>query len=68
MDPGLQKVCVTSVRVDQLAMAAVLDDAAMLEGDDPVRIAHGREPLSDDEHGPAGDLDRLYSEIVLLPI
>jgi hypothetical protein len=24
--------------------------------------------MRDDEHGPAGDLDRLYSEIVLLPI
>ena len=35
-------------------MVAVLDDAAMLERDDPVRIAHGREPMSDDEHRPAG--------------
>jgi hypothetical protein len=48
--------------------AAVLDDAAMLERNDPVRVAHDREPMSNDEHGPAGDLDRLYSEIVLLPI
>jgi hypothetical protein len=43
MDPGLQimEVCVTSVRADQLIMAAVLDDAAMLERDDPVGIAYG---------------------------
>jgi len=70
IDPGLQivEVCVTSVRADQLVMAAILDDAAMLERNDSVRVAHDREPMSDDEHGPAGDLDRLYSEIVLLPI
>src|SRR6266567_575705 len=55
MDTGLQivKVCVTTVRADQLIMATVLDDAAMLEGDDPVRVAYGREPMSDDKHGPA---------------
>ena len=33
MDTGLQivEVCVTAVRADQLIMAAVLDDAAMLD-------------------------------------
>ena len=68
-DPGLQRVevCVTSVQADQLVMAVVLDDVAMLERNDPVRVAHDREPISDDEHAPAGDLDRLYSEIVLRP-
>src|SRR6266567_5037991 len=56
MDTGLQivEVCVAPIRADQLIMAAVLDDAAMLESDDPVRIAHGREPMSDDEYSPAG--------------
>src|SRR5881397_3109719 len=56
MDTGLQivEVCVTPVRADQLIMSAVLDDAAMLERNDPVRITYRREPMSDDEHGPAG--------------
>src|SRR5260370_41087194 len=48
------KVCVTPVRADQLIVATVLDDAAMLDRDDPVRVAHGREQVSDDEDGPAG--------------
>ncbi len=56
MDTGLQvvEVCVAPIRADQLIMATILDDAAMLECNDPVRIAHGREPMRDDEHSPAG--------------
>jgi hypothetical protein len=34
-------------------MRAVLDDAAFLDRDDPVAVAHGGEPVRDDEHGAA---------------
>jgi len=34
-------------------MVAVLDDAAFLYGDYPVAMAHGGEPVRDDEYGAA---------------
>src|SRR5437879_2870417 len=72
MDTCLQivQICVAPVRADQVVMAAVLDDAAALDRDDPVRLAHGREPMRDDENGPAGGnsfhvlLDRPFTFIV----
>src|SRR6516164_1657720 len=56
MDACLQGVefRVAAVRVEQLVVAAVLDDAASLEGDDPVGGPHRRQAMRDDEHGPAG--------------
>src|ERR1700730_13955465 len=59
MDSSLQIVefRITTVAADQLIMCSVLDDATALDGDDAVRVAHGRQTVSYEEHGPAaGDL------------
>src|SRR5687767_2415355 len=38
---------------DQFLVLAFLDDAALLDGDDAVAVAHGRQAVRDDEHGAA---------------
>src|SRR5579864_3728516 len=55
MDAGLDAMerGVTAARADQLVMAAVLDDAAALNGDDAVGAAHGGKAMGDDDHGAA---------------
>jgi hypothetical protein len=47
------KLCVAAVRLDQLFVGAVLDDPAGLDRDDAVRGPHRRQPVRDDEDGPA---------------
>src|SRR5512133_4262233 len=44
-----------AVAAEQLERRAVLDDPAVDEHDCPVCDLHGREPLSRNEDGPAGD-------------
>src|SRR5262245_34604827 len=59
MDSGLQAMegGIAAAGVDQIVMAAVFDDAAGLDGDDPVGAPHRREPVGDDEDRAAlGDL------------
>src|SRR5215510_15146907 len=59
MDSGLQAMegGIAAAGVDQIVMAAVLDDAAGLDGDDPAGAPHRREPVGDDEDSAAlGDL------------
>src|SRR6185369_11735599 len=49
--------CIAAASLDQRVMGAVLDQAAAVERDDPIRRPHGREPVRDDEDGARlGDL------------
>src|SRR5580704_10233507 len=56
MDARLQvmQLCVAPVRTDQILVVAVLDDAASLDRNDPVGLAHRREPMGNDKNRPAG--------------
>src|SRR5262249_31669834 len=59
MDSRLQAMerGVATASPDQIVMAAILDNAARVDGDDPVGAPHGRKPVGDDEDGAAlGDL------------
>src|SRR5262249_33795753 len=59
MDSGLQAVerGIAAASLDKMVMAAILPDAARVDGDDPVGAPPGREPVGDDEDGAAlGDL------------
>src|SRR5439155_3816022 len=40
---------------NQLVVRALFDELAVLEDDDPIGVANGREPMRDDECGPAGE-------------
>jgi hypothetical protein len=40
---------------EQFGVCALLGDAAVLDHDDPVGVAHGREAMRDDERGPAAE-------------
>src|SRR5262249_11740965 len=58
-DSGLQAMerGIATASLDKIVMAAILHDAARVDGDDPVGVPHGRESMSDDEDGAAlGDL------------
>ena len=44
---------IAAAEPDQMVVRAVLDDAAVLERDDAVGLAHGRQPVRDDEDGAA---------------
>src|SRR5262250_221813 len=52
---GLQAVerGIAAASLDEIVMAAILDYAARVDGDDPVGAPHGREPVGDDEDGAA---------------
>jgi hypothetical protein len=54
MDACLQEVelRVAAVRVEQIVVAAVLDDAAGLQSDDAVGGPHRRQAVRNDEDGP----------------
>ncbi len=39
---------------DQFVMLSVLDQAAGLDGNDPIGMPHSRKPVGDDKDGPAG--------------
>src|SRR3974377_234484 len=59
MDPRLQVVQlgIAAIAADQLVMRAVFDDAATLDCNDAIGLAHGRQPVSNDEYGATpGDL------------
>src|SRR5260370_38435333 len=59
MDSGLQAIerGIAAASFDKIVMAAILDNAARVDDDDPVGAPHGREPVGDDEDGAAlGDL------------
>src|SRR6516165_11148663 len=59
MDSGLQAMegGIAAAGVDQIVMAAVLDEAARVNCDDPVGPPNRRQPVGDDEDGAAlGDL------------
>src|SRR5215204_2998901 len=45
------QVGVAAALAQQLGVGAVLDDAALVHGDDAMGDAHGREPMGDDDHG-----------------
>src|SRR6516162_1553114 len=51
MDPSLQamKGGIAAAGIDQIVMGAVLNEAARVDGHDPVGAAHGRQPMRDDE-------------------
>src|SRR5579883_189050 len=55
MNPRLNAVeqGVAAAAPDQLVMAAILDDAAALDGDDAIGRAHGGKAMRDDDHGAA---------------
>src|SRR5580658_4363825 len=55
MEARLQPVeaRIAAAGADQLVMVAVLDEAAALDGDDAVGVAHARQAIGDDEHGAA---------------
>src|SRR6516162_10148850 len=44
---------VAAASLDKIVMAAILENAARVDGDDPVSAPHGREPVGDDEYGAA---------------
>src|SRR2546421_610885 len=49
----LPQPCIESVWTpDQIGMGAVLGYATVLEHYDPVALAHGREPMGDDDDSP----------------
>src|ERR1700761_1038122 len=56
MDACLQvmQLCIASVRADQILVVAVLDDAASLDCNDPVGLAHRGEPVGNNKDRPAG--------------
>src|SRR3954454_12645550 len=59
MDTSLYAVkrCVAAAGLDQLVVAAVLDETSTLDGHDAIGPAHGRKAVRDDEDGAAlGDL------------
>src|SRR5262249_7705813 len=59
MDSGLQEMerGIAGDGLDQIVMAAILDNAPRVDGDDPVGAPYGREPVGDDKDGAAlGDL------------
>jgi hypothetical protein len=47
------QVSVGTLRAHQFVVRPVLDDAAALDGDDSIGAAHGRQAVSDHEHGAA---------------
>src|SRR5262249_37939764 len=55
MDSGLQAVerGIAAASLDKIVMTAILDEAARVDGDDPVGAPHGREPVGDDEDSAA---------------
>src|SRR5437773_99127 len=55
MEPCLHAVerGVAATAADQFVVVAVLDDAAALDGDDAVGLAHRGEPVRDDDDGAA---------------
>src|SRR5262249_11800388 len=59
LDPGLQQIerGVAPAGLDQLVVAAVLDHAPAVDGDDAVAAAYGGQPVRDNDHGaPLADL------------
>src|SRR5581483_4111189 len=46
------EVRIAPVRADQFVVRAVLDDAAVLDGDDPIGASNRGEPVSDNEDRP----------------
>src|SRR5262245_10517202 len=55
MDASLHAVerGIAPAGTDQLLVRPVLDQPALLDGDDAIRHAHGGEPVGDDQHGAA---------------
>src|SRR4029079_18723174 len=51
--PGAVELRVAAARAEQLVVGALLDDRSVLEDDDEVRVADGRETVGDDERGAA---------------
>jgi len=46
---------VASAGCDQLVMGAALDDPAAVDNDDLVRVAHGAQPVGDDDAGASAE-------------
>ena len=72
MEPALEAIQrrVAPAGPDQFVVAAVLDEASAVDGDDAVGIAHGRQTVRDDDDGsPFGDmLHFLFDDVFALVI
>src|SRR5713101_7180221 len=57
---------ITAVELHQLRVRALLDEAAVLEEDDPVGAAHSREPVRDvDRRAPTSERTQPLEQVVL---
>ena len=66
MDPRLQAVerGVAAAGSDQLVMAAVLDEPAVLDGQDVVAPPHGRQPVGSDDDGAAAAMHSMFCRMM----
>ena len=53
LDLGAEEAGVAAARIDEIIVAPLFDDSALVEDDDEVGVADGAEAVGDDEAGSA---------------